>query len=66
MLQASRIAPSLADHLLETTGPTANPMPLIEGAFRREFQVGLSIRTASRGFPTGALLYRKEARHGPC
>ena len=66
MIQASRIASGLAEDLLKIASPTANPKPLIEDAFRRGVRLGLSIRAASRGCPTRALLYEKEARHGPC
>ena len=66
MIQASRIASGLADDLLKIASPTTNPKPLIEDAFRRGVRLGLSIRAASRGCPTRALLYEKEARHGPC
>ena len=66
MLQASRIASGLADDLLKIKSPATNPKLLIEDAFRRGFRLGLSIRAASRGCPTRALLYEKEARHGPC
>ena len=41
------------------TSPAANPKALIEDAFRRGFRLGLSIRAASRGCPTRALLYRR-------
>ncbi len=66
MIQASRIASGLADDLLKIASPAANPKLLIEDAFRRGVPLGLSIRAASRGCPTRALLYEKEARHGPC
>ncbi len=66
MIQASRIASGVADNLLKVASPTANPKSLIEDAFRRGFRLGLAIRAASRGGPTRALLYEKEARHGPC
>ena len=66
MIQASRIASGLADDLLKIASPATNPKPLIEDAFRRGVRLGLSIRAASRGCPTRALLYEKEARDGPC
>jgi len=66
MIHASRNAPGLADDLPKIASPTANPKALIEDAFRRGVRLGLSIRAASRGCPTRALLYEKEARHGPC
>ncbi len=66
MLHASRIASGLADDLLKISSPATNPKLLIEDAFRLGFRLGLSIRAASRGCPTRALLYEKEARHGPC
>ncbi len=66
MIQPNRIASGLADSLLSSANPDANPEPLIEAAFRRGVRLGLSIRAASRGCPTRALLYEKEARHGPC
>ncbi len=66
MIHASRIASGLAEDFLKVTSPTANPKALIEDAFRRGFRLGLSIRAAARGCPTRALLYEKEARHGPC
>ena len=66
MIQASRIASGLADDLLKIASPATNPKLLIEDAFRRGFRLGLSIRAASRGCPTRALLCQKEARDGPC
>jgi hypothetical protein len=66
MIHASRIASGLAEDLLKIARPTTNPKPLIEDAFRRGVPLGLAIRAASRGCPTRALLYEKEARHGPC
>jgi hypothetical protein len=66
MIHASRIASGIADHLLKIASPATNPKALIEEAFRRGFRLGLSIRAASRGCPTRALLYETEARHGPC
>ena len=66
MIQASRIASGLAQDFLKVSSPTANPKALIEDAFRRGFRLGLCIRAAARGCPTRALLYEKEARHGPC
>ena len=66
MIQPNRIASGLADSLLSSANPDANPEPLIEAAFCRGVQLGLSIGAASRGCPTRALLYEKEARHGPC
>ncbi len=66
MIQPSRIASGLADDLLRIASPATNPKLLIEDAFRRGFRLGLSIRAACKGRPTRALLYEKEARHGPC
>ena len=66
MIQASRIASGLVEDLLKITSPTTNPKPLIEDAFRRGVPLGLSILAAARGCPARALLYEKEARHGPC
>jgi len=66
MIQPNRIASGLADSLLESAKPDANPKPLIEAALRRGVRLGRSIATASRGCPTCALLYEKEARYGPC
>jgi len=66
MIQASRIASGLADDVLKITSPATNPKLLIDDAFRRGFLLGLSIRAASRGCPTRALLCQKEARDGPC
>ncbi len=66
MLQASRIASGLAEDLVKIASPATNPKLLIEDAFRRGFWLGLAIRAASGGCPTRALLYEKEARHGPC
>jgi hypothetical protein len=66
MIQASRIASGLADDVLKITRPATNPKLLIDDAFRRGFRLGLSIRAASRGCPTRALLCQKEARDGPC
>jgi hypothetical protein len=65
MIQPNRIASGLADSLLRGAKPDANPKRLIEAAFRRGVRLGLSIRAASRGCPTRARLYEKEARHGP-
>ncbi len=66
MIQASRIASGLAEDLLKIASPTTNPKPLTEDTFCRGVPLGLSIRAASRGCPTRALLYEKEARHGSC
>ncbi len=66
MNHASRIASGLADHVLKIASPAANPKLLVEDAFHRGVRLGLSIRAASRGCPTRALLYEKEARRGPC
>jgi len=66
MIQPNRIASGLADSLLRGAKPDANPKRLIEAAFRRRVRLGVSIGAASRGCPTRALLYEKEARHGPC
>ena len=66
MNHASRIASGLADHVLKIASPAANPKLLIEDAFHRGVRLGLSTRAASRGCPTRALLYEKEAGHGPC
>ncbi len=66
MIQPSRIASGLAQDFLKVSSPTANPKALIKDAFHRGVRLGLSIRAASRGCPTPALLYEKEARHGPC
>ena len=65
MIQTRRIAAGLADSLLRTAKPTADPKPLIEAAFRRGLRLGLSIRSASRACPTLARLCEQEARHGP-
>ena len=66
MIQPNRIASGLADSLLRGAKPDANPKRLIEAAFRRGVRLGVSIGAASRGCPTRALLYEKEARYGPC
>jgi hypothetical protein len=66
MIRTSRIASGVANSLLESAKPTANPKPIIEDAFRRGFELGLSVRSVSRGCPTRRLLFEKEARHGPC
>ncbi len=66
MIQASRIASGHADDPPQIASPAANPKLLIEDAFRRGLPLDLSIPAASRGCPTRALLYEKEARHGPC
>ncbi len=66
MIQPNRIASGLADSLLTAAKPEANPKSLIEAAFRRGFRLSLSIRAAFRDCPARALLYEKEARHGPC
>jgi hypothetical protein len=66
MIHAGHVASGLADDLLRIARPGANPKPLIEDASRRGLRLGLSIRAASRGCPTRALLYEKEPRHGPC
>ncbi len=65
MIQPNRIASGIADSLLSSAKLDANPKPLIEAAFRRGVRLGLAIRAASRGCATRALLYEKEARHGP-
>ena len=66
MIQPNRIASGLADSFLKGAKPDANPKRLIEAAFRRGVRSGLSIRAASGGRPTRALLYEKAAHHGPC
>jgi hypothetical protein len=66
MIHPNRIASGLAESFLTAAKPNANPKLLIEDAFHRGVRLGLSIRAASRGCPTRAPLYEKEARHGPC
>ncbi len=66
MIQPNQIASGLAESLLTAAQPNANLKLLIEDAFRRGLRLGLSIRVAFRDCPTRALLYEKEARHGPC
>lgn len=66
MIPADRIASGPAHDLLKAALPSTHPKALIEDAFRRGVRLGLSIRAASRGCPTRALLYEKEPRHGPC
>ena len=66
MIQPNQIASGLAESLLTAAKPNANLKLLIEDAFRRGVRLGLSIRAASGGCPTRALLYEKEARDGPC
>ena len=65
MIQPNRIASGLADSLLRGAKLDASPKRLIEAALRRGVRLGLSIGAASRGCPTRALLYEKEARYGP-
>ena len=66
MIQPNRIASGLEDSIPSSANPNANPEPLIEAAFRRGVRLDLSIGAASRGCGMRALLYEKEARHGPC
>ena len=66
MIQPTASRPASPTAFSRSPSRATNPKPLIEDAFRRGVRLGLSIRAASRGCPTRALLYEKEARHGPC
>jgi hypothetical protein len=66
MIHPDRIASGLVRDLLNAAKPATHPKALIADAFRRGVRLGLSIRVASRGCPTRALLDAKEPRHAPC
>ena len=66
MIPPNRIASGLAHSLPSSANPDAKPEPPIEAAFRRCVRPGPSIGATSRGCAMRALLYKKEARHGPC
>ena len=63
MFSASRIASGVAVKLVANGKLPADPTPIAEDAFRRGFELGLSVRSARRVCSTRRL--EKEARDGP-
>jgi len=65
MIEPKRIAAGVAKSLLRSADRSSNPRPLIEDAFRRDFRLGLSIRTPPNVGRERSFLSEKEPRHGP-
>jgi hypothetical protein len=65
MSAADRIASGVAKHLSEFRPSTASTRDLIEEAFRRGYELGLSVRLATASPPCLLPEPTQEARHGP-
>jgi len=62
---ADRIASGVAKHLFEFRPPTASMPDLIEEAFRRGYELGLSVRLPTAPPTSLQATQSQEARHEP-